>query len=85
MSVLLHDYLAHHNLPNTFATDFFMTDFELNIRNAFRLFWPDVTLVGCYFHFSQLIWRRVKGKFRQELFKFICNTMQHSSHFKCSL
>ena len=28
---LLHDYLANHKLPNTFANDFFMTDFELNI------------------------------------------------------
>ena len=37
-----------------------MTDFEIAIRNSFRLFWPRITLLGYYFHFSQLIWRRVK-------------------------
>ena len=58
---LLCDYLNKHDLPNEFANHFFMTDFELNIRNAFRLFWPQIQLMGCYFHFSQLIWRRVKG------------------------
>ena len=34
-----------------------MTDFEVAIRGAF---WPAITLLGCYFHFSQLIWKRVK-------------------------
>ena len=37
-----------------------MTDFEVAIRGAFKLFWPAITLLGCYFHFSQLIWKRVK-------------------------
>ena len=37
-----------------------MTDFEAAIRSAFKLFWPGITLLGCYFHFSQLIWKRVK-------------------------
>ena len=40
---LTYDYLNKHDLPNEFASHFFMTDFELNIRNAFRLFWPEIT------------------------------------------
>ena len=95
---LIWDYLNLHNLPNTFSSDYFMTDFEVSssfgkmttksstvskylvnifnsfkiscetshflqvsIRSSFRMFWPGITLLGCYFHFSQLIWRRVKG------------------------
>ena len=52
--------MKSHNLPNTFLNEFFMTDFEAAIRSAFKLFWPGITLLGCYFHFSQLIWKRVK-------------------------
>ena len=25
------------------------------------MFWLEVKLLGCYFHFSQLMWKRVKG------------------------
>ena len=53
-------YLNSHGLPNTFQNEFFMTDFEVAICGAFKLFWPAITLLGCYFHFSQLIWKRVK-------------------------
>ena len=58
---LIWNYLSQNNLPNNFADGFFMTDFEQNIRSGFQLFWPEVRLLGCYFHFSQLIWRRVKS------------------------
>ena len=30
------------------------------IRMSFSMFWPAIRLLGCYFHFSQLVWRRVK-------------------------
>ena len=53
-------YNDNNNLPNNFANQYFMTDFEVAIRDGFRLFWPDINLLGCYFHFSQLIWKRVK-------------------------
>ena len=59
---LIWNYLSQNNLPNNFADGFFMTDFEQNIRSGFQLFWPEVRLLGCYFHFSQLIWRRVKSE-----------------------
>ena len=59
---LIWHYLDQNNLPNNFADGFFMTDFEQNIRSSFRLFWPEIRLLGCYFHYSQLIWRRIKSK-----------------------
>ena len=34
---LIHAYLDAHQLPNTFADGFFMTDFEINIRSAFAM------------------------------------------------
>ena len=34
---------------------------QVNIRSSFSMFWPEVKLLGCYFHFSQLMWKRVKG------------------------
>ena len=68
---LIHAYLDVHQLPNTFADGFFMTDFEVNIRNAFSMFWPDVRMLGCYFHFSQLVWRRVKSR-NIQLILFVC-------------
>ena len=58
---LIWDYLDKHALPNNFADGFFMTDFEINIRAAFSMFWPDIRMLGCYFHFSQLMWKRVKS------------------------
>ena len=47
-------YLNENNLPNDFTGHFFMTDFERNIRDNFNLFWSTATLLGCYFHFSQV-------------------------------
>ena len=34
---------------------------QVNIRSSFSMFWPEVKLLGCYFHLSQLMWKRVKG------------------------
>jgi hypothetical protein len=53
-------FMDNNGLPNSFSGQFFMTDFEAPIRDAFKLFWPSIILLGCYFHFSQLIWKRVK-------------------------
>ena len=48
-------YLDTNDLPNNFEGHFFMTDFERNIRSSFQLFWPSARLLGCYFHFSQVV------------------------------
>ena len=45
-------FLDNNDLPNSFAGQYFMTDFEAPIRDAFKLFWPSITLLVCYFHFS---------------------------------
>ena len=36
-----------------------LTDFEKAAINAFEIHFPDVVQRGCYFHFSQCIWRKV--------------------------
>jgi hypothetical protein len=36
-------------------------DFEVAVFNAVRFVWPDTTLVGCYFHFGQAIWRKIQS------------------------
>ena len=51
---LVRSYLDKNDLPNDFSGHFFMTDFEVNIRTNFNLFWPMARLLGCYFHFSQV-------------------------------
>ena len=49
---LIHAYLDAHQLPNTFADGFFMTDFEINLRSAFAMFWPGCLDVIFTFHSS---------------------------------
>ncbi|RWS18371.1 hypothetical protein B4U80_11540, partial [Leptotrombidium deliense] len=38
-----------------------MTDFELGARNAFRSFFPNSIVRGCFFHFCQAIYRKIKS------------------------
>ena len=38
-----------------------MTDFEKASINAFSNVFPNAELHGCYFHFTQCIWRRIQG------------------------
>ena len=40
------------------SPDTVLTDYELGLRNAVRSIWPGATLRGCYFHFTQCLWRR---------------------------
>ena len=42
------------------SAEFFMSDFETNIRQCFSEVFPEITLKGCAFHFSKSIWSRVK-------------------------
>ena len=41
------------------------------IGMSFSMFWPAIRLLGCYFHFSQLVWRRVKRII--SFFNFLAN------------
>uniref|UniRef100_A0ABD2WQ84 Alpha-1,4-N-acetylglucosaminyltransferase n=2 Tax=Trichogramma TaxID=7490 RepID=A0ABD2WQ84_9HYME len=36
-----------------------VTDFEIGLRNAFRLHFPDAHLVGCMFHFARCLMRKI--------------------------
>lgn len=39
----------------------FRTDYEKAAMNAIRNIFPDVICKGCYFHFSQALWKRAKA------------------------
>ena len=34
--------------------------FQKNIRSSFLLYWPYARVLGCYFHFTQFVWRKEK-------------------------
>ena len=36
-----------------------ISDFELASLNALELAWPGVSIQGCYFHFSQCVYRKI--------------------------
>ena len=37
-----------------------MLDFELGLRNSLKKVWPNIRLSGCWFHYTQAIWRKVQ-------------------------
>ena len=38
-----------------------MTDFELGLIQAIELNFPTAQLKGCYYHFTQALWRKVQS------------------------
>ena len=59
---------VHGGLDHTFLNivlrvvhTFKFLPLQVNIRSSFSMFWLEVKLLSCYFHFSQLMWKRVKG------------------------
>lgn len=46
-----------------------LIDFELAIKNALETVFPGVIVSGCFFHFSQNIWRRVQASGLQERYQ----------------
>ena len=59
---------VHGGLDHTFLNivlrvvhTFKFLPLQVNIRSSFSMFWLEVKLLGCYFHFSQLMWKPVKG------------------------
>lgn len=51
---VLKNYLPHSNVERM------MVDFEIAFINAFKLCFPNVHIAGCYFHFTQCVWRHVQ-------------------------
>ena len=43
-----------------FSPDEIMTDFELALVQSLELEFPGARIHGCYFHFSQCLWRKVQ-------------------------
>ena len=66
---MLWAYNDQNGLPNNFENEFFMCDFELLIRSSILLYYPSLKILGCYFHYSQLIWRRVQKKGFQTIYE----------------
>jgi hypothetical protein len=48
------------NLDTDWTRHFMMCDFEIAMREAFIETFPAIIIIGCYFHWSQLIIKRVK-------------------------
>ena len=44
-------------------------DFEIALINAIKGQFPAVTFKGCFFHFSQAVWRKVQSLGLQEEYK----------------
>lgn len=63
--------LKHHmtllNLPFTPTTAF--ADFEGAAHNAIRQVLPNITMKGCFFHFTQCIWRKAQSTGLQTLYR----------------
>lgn len=51
---LVHDYFESEGFDLDWSGMYFMTDFELAVRESIRLFFPNVILFGCFFLFSQV-------------------------------
>ena len=52
------------------SAEWFLSDYEDNIRNSFAVYFPKTQIKGCQFHFSQALWKRVnKANLRSEYSK----------------
>jgi hypothetical protein len=47
---------------------FVSTDFELSAITAFRAAFPTAQSTGCYFHFAQIMWRKLQNQGLQETY-----------------
>ena len=57
MFSMIKDALADRGL--SVSAEFFMSDFEQNIRNSFTQFFPDVKPKGCHFHYAKAVFSKV--------------------------
>ena len=46
-----------------------LIDFELAIKNSLEIVFPGVQVKGCYFHFTQNIWRKIQANGLQERYQ----------------
>ena len=53
-STLLKEHMSRLNLPFT------LTDFEVAVHNAIRQVIPGIIIKGCFFHFTQCVWKKAQ-------------------------
>ncbi|XP_067667517.1 uncharacterized protein [Haliotis asinina] len=46
--------------PTLWGSDVIQTDFEIAAINAIETVFPNCNIRGCYFHFTQALWRKVQ-------------------------
>lgn len=63
------NFKKHLNLHSSYFTELIklilqiiLSDFELGAMNAFHLHFGNATIKGCYFHYSQAIWKNISDK-----------------------
>ena len=81
MCGLLQSELEKRDL-NFHQVKYMIVDYELNLRNAVKLFWTWITIIGCYFHRCQCVFRHIQtaghsiiyrtGEFFREWVKKMC-------------
>lgn len=62
----LKNYAVNNHL--TLSPRYAVSDFEIANMNACRAAFPEVTLTGCLYHYTQSIWRQVVSKGLRELY-----------------
>ena len=53
---MLKQIMEHPSRNIKISAEWFMSDFEKNIRNSFVSHFPEVTPKGCHFHYAKAIW-----------------------------
>ena len=59
-----------------------MLDFEASAIQAFGRAFPDATIKGCYFHFTQALWRNIQSKGLSKLYNNNNNVRFHLKIYK---
>lgn len=64
---LLQEHMTNFNIPFQPTTAF--VDFEIATHNAIRSVFPGIDVKGCFFHFTQCIWRKAQSTGLQTLYR----------------
>ena len=52
--------LRDNSTEYTMNPDIIISDFEIGAMNAFKEVFPNTTIKGCHFHYTQAIWRNIQ-------------------------
>ena len=66
-STLLKEHMSRLNLPFTLTRAF--ADFEVAVHNAIRQVIPGIIIKGCFFHFTQCVWKKAQTTGLQTLYR----------------